>query len=267
MTFTLSKIVGTLLLPTSVICIAIAVGLAMAARRRASCVGLRVAATGFLALIACGTLPVGTLLLVPLEQRFPRAQIEPGDRTFAGIIVLGGAEDGRLSRFHDQLHLTEAAERITEAARLAHRLPALRLAFTGGVAFPGRGNVSGAERIADWWRGVGIASERIVIEGVSRNTHENALMLRAVLEPKAGDRWLLVTSAAHMPRAVGVFREAGFDVTAYPVDYRTEGWSDATQVSTDIASGLKRADEAVREWIGIFAYRLLGRTSALFPSP
>jgi uncharacterized SAM-binding protein YcdF (DUF218 family) len=207
------------------------------------------------------------LLLLPLEQRFPSHAVAAGSRDFTGIIVLGGAEDARLSTARGQLHMNEAAERITEAAVLALRLPTVRLAFAGGVAFPASGVASGAEPVGAWWQAMGIEKDRIELEHVSRNTHENALLTRELLRPKAGERWLLVTSAAHMPRAVGVFRKAGLDVVAYPVDYRTTGPGDLISISAELSNGLRRADEAVREWAGLVSYWLLGRSSALFPAP
>jgi uncharacterized SAM-binding protein YcdF (DUF218 family) len=70
-----------------------------------------------------------------------------------------------------------------------------------------------------------------------------------------------------MPRAVGVFRKAGLDVVAYPVDYRTTGPGDLISISAELSNGLRRADEAVREWAGLVSYWLLGRSSALFPAP
>ena len=78
---------------------------------------------------------------------------------------------------------------------------------------------------------------------------------------------MLVTSAYHMPRAIGVFRREGFAVEAYPVDWRTRGASDLARPFVSLADGLKRSDTAVREWVGLVAYRLSGRTDDLFPSP
>ena len=70
------------------------------------------------------------------------------------------------------------------------------------------------------------AAKRIELEGKSRNTAENATFSKALANPKPGERWLLVTSAHHMPRSVGCFRRAGFAVEAYPVDWRTRGAAD-----------------------------------------
>jgi uncharacterized SAM-binding protein YcdF (DUF218 family) len=113
----------------------------------------------------------------------------------------------------------------------------------------------------------GIARNRIVAEDKSRNTVENALFSKAIAQPKPGDRWLLVTSAYHMPRSVGVFRKAGFPVEPYPVDWRVRGTSDIWAPFQTVSDGLRRTDTAVREWIGLVVYWLTGRSSELFPGP
>ncbi|MDX2156294.1 MAG: YdcF family protein [Hyphomicrobiaceae bacterium] len=267
MTFALSKILWFLLLPSNLMVLAIVVGLVVGLRKPHARTGLRLVAVGVTALLLGGATSLGSVLLLPLEQRFPAFEPAAGSRDFAGIIVLGGAEDGRISEARRQLHLNEAAERITEGARLARLLPSTRVAFTGGAALPILGNVSGADPVGQWWQAMGIAPERIVLEPVSRNTHENAILLVDLLKPKPSERWLLVTSAAHMPRAMGAFRRAGFDVTAFPVDFRTTGIGDLVDLSASLTGGLRRVDEATKEWMGLVAYWLLGRTSALFPAP
>ena len=109
--------------------------------------------------------------------------------------------------------------------------------------------------------------ERLMFEDRSRNTSENALFSKEMAQPKPGERWLLVTSAYHMPRAIGIFRKAGFPVEAYPVDWRTRGPSDLWRPFDRLSEGLRRCDVVVREWAGLLAYWLTGRTSELFPAP
>lgn len=109
--------------------------------------------------------------------------------------------------------------------------------------------------------------DRLILEERSRNTRENARFSAELANPKPGERWLLVTSAWHMPRAVGCFRRAGFPVTAYPVDYRTAGPRDATRFNTFASDGLLEFDLAVKEWIGLVAYKLAGYTDAWMPGP
>ena len=114
---------------------------------------------------------------------------------------------------------------------------------------------------------LGIPRARITLEDRSRNTVENAVLSKAIAQPKPGERWLLVTSAHHLPRAVGVFRKAGFPVEAYPVDWRTRGPEDALRPFASVGDGLRRSDTAVREWVGLAVYWLTGRSSELFPAP
>jgi len=105
------------------------------------------------------------------------------------------------------------------------------------------------------------------LEGRSRNTQENARFTLEMVKPKAGERWLLVTSALHMPRSVGCFRNVGFEVDAYPVGWRTSGRADLLLLNGRISDGLIHTDAAVREWVGLLVYWLTGRTSELFPAP
>ena len=93
------------------------------------------------------------------------------------------------------------------------------------------------------------------------------MLTKAILKPKAADRYLLVTSAWHMPRAIGAFRKAGYDVVAYPVDFRTSGPDDTWRPNSAIYNGLERVDQATKEWLGLLVYRLSGRSSELFPAP
>jgi uncharacterized SAM-binding protein YcdF (DUF218 family) len=124
-----------------------------------------------------------------------------------------------------------------------------------------------AEYAVELLESFGIARNRILLEDKSRNTIENAAFSKALAAPKPGERWLLVTSGYHMPRAIGVFRHAGFAVEAYPVDWRTRGPIDLVLPFESVTAGLRRTDTAVHEWIGLVAYWLAGRTSELFPAP
>ncbi len=267
MMFVASKILWAVLQPSSLLALAMAFGILRALVGRTPRPGIRMAAIALTLLCGLGVSPAATWLIVPLEDRFPAVAVPEGSRDYAGIIVLGGGEDGRVSTARGQLHLNEAGERITQAVILARSLPSTRLIFTGGVGSIVSNRPSAASPVGTYWQSIGIAAERIALEDRSRNTHENAVLTRDMVMPKAGERWLLVTSAAHMPRAMGVFRQAGFDVTAYPVDFRTAGADDLFQPFDSLPAGLKRLDDAAKEWLGLVAYWLLGRSSALFPGP
>jgi uncharacterized SAM-binding protein YcdF (DUF218 family) len=114
---------------------------------------------------------------------------------------------------------------------------------------------------------LGVAHDRITAEEQSRNTLENAAYARLLANPKPGERWLLVTSAYHMPRAIAAFRAEDFAVDAYPVDWRTRGAGDLQRGFSTLSEGLRRTDVATREWVGLVVYRLTGRSTELLPGP
>jgi uncharacterized SAM-binding protein YcdF (DUF218 family) len=264
MFFVLSKVLGFFAIPSNFVIILGLVGvLLMGTRRRRAGVGL---VSGSLILLAVmGLSPLGNALIIPLEQRFPPWDAREGPP--GGIVVLGGAITPDVSSARGEVALNEAAERMTVAVALARRYPSARLLFTGGSAALVFQEGTEAEFALQFIEDSGIAPERIIIEDKSRNTVENAVYSRLLAQPKPGERWLLVTSAYHMPRAVGVFRRAGFAVEAYPVDWRTRGARDALRPFGTMGDGLRRTDTAVREWVGLLMYWLTGRSSALFPAP
>lgn len=226
--------------------------------------GRRLAVLALILLALCGWLPVGNVLIAPLEQRFPKWDGARGAPD--GIVVLGGAIGPDLSAAHREPSLNESAERMTAVADLARRYPTARILFTGGAGRRGQG-ASEADHALLLFESFGIARERIELEDRARNTLENAMFSRGIANPKYAERWLLVTSAHHMPRAVGIFRQAGFRVEAYPVDFRTKGREDLLVPFASLAAGLARTDVAAREWAGLFFSWLAGRTPDLFPGP
>jgi uncharacterized SAM-binding protein YcdF (DUF218 family) len=161
-----------------------------------------------------------------------------------------------------------SVDRVIATATLALRYPKARIIYSGGNA-----NLlfDDTARETDYalslFTGFGISRERLLMEGRSRNTLENAEFSKALAAPKSGERWLLVTSAFHMPRSVGLFRKAGFAVEPYPVDWRLGGRADLWTFGTNMDRGLGRFDIATREWIGLVAYWISGKTSEFFPGP
>jgi uncharacterized SAM-binding protein YcdF (DUF218 family) len=264
MFFVLSKILGFFALPSNtVIAIGVLGIMLLATRWRRTGVGLAMASV--LGCAVMGLSPLGNALILSLEQRFPPWDATRG--TPDGIVVLGGAITPEVSVARGMPALNEAAERITAAVELARRYPNARLIFSGGSGALLYGEGVEAEIAIRQFEALGLPHERVVAEEQSRNTVENAVFSRLIAEPKPGERWLLVTSAYHMPRAVAVFRAAGFPVEAYPVDWRTRGSADALRPFESVGDGLRRTDTAVREWVGLVVYRLTGRTEELLPSP
>ncbi len=207
------------------------------------------------------------LLIRPLEHRFEAPDLERPGPAIAGIIVLGGGADLQAPGSRQIAGLNEAAERYTEAVALARRLPGVRLVFSGGSGGLLTADAPEAETAGRLFEALGVAKDRITLEAASRDTYENALFTARLLQPRPGERWLLVTSAWHMPRAMGCFRKAGFAVEPWPVDYRTPRQLDLTRWNTSIPEGLRRIDFVAKEYVGLVVYYLTGRTDALLPAP
>jgi len=228
-------------------------------------IGRQLLVASILLIAAIGILPLGDVLTIPLEDRFPRWN--PASGPPSGIVVLGGAINAEISSRRGGVGLSDAAERLTAAADLARRYPAARVVFTGGNgALLGDGPRE-ADFAICFLESLGVAKGRIIIERRARNTIENAAFTKQLVVPAPGERWILVTSAMHIPRAMGVFREAGFPVEAYPVDYQTGGWDDLLKIPGSLMGGIRLTDAAVHEWLGLFAYWITGQVSDLFPAP
>jgi uncharacterized SAM-binding protein YcdF (DUF218 family) len=227
--------------------------------------GRKLAVTTLLLLALAAFSPLGNLLLYPLESRFP--PWDPSRGAPDGIIVLGGSVDTDLSAAHRTPVVAHAADRLLAPTELARRYPNARIVFTGGNANLLSTDAREADYSAPILETAGIAKQRLILERESRNTYENAIFTKQLVAPKPGERWLLVTSAFHMPRSIGIFRKAGFDVEAYPVDWRMGGREDLLSFTNSAGDGLGRTEVAVREWIGLVAYRLMGRTRELLPGP
>jgi uncharacterized SAM-binding protein YcdF (DUF218 family) len=262
--FALSKTLGIMLLPTNFLIGAGFLGAILLATRFAS-FGRKLLTASAVLLAICAFSPLGNCLLYPLEQRFPPWDAARGAPD--GIIVLGASIEAELSAAHGTAVVRSAPDRIIAAAALAQRYPNARVVFSGGSA----NLISNDAREADYagavFESLGIAKSRLTMERRSRNTLENAEFSKALVAPKGGERWLLVTSAFHMPRSVGLFRQAGFDVEPYPVDWRVGGRDDLFAFSNVAVDGLGRTDLAVREWIGLMAYRVTGKINELLPGP
>lgn len=260
MFFLPSKIFWLVVAPANLLTMVALAGVALLFTRFAR-TGRVLAALGVVGLFLFGATPLSRAIIRILEDRFPIAAND--ERKVDGIVVLGGA----IGVVRGQIKFTDEASRMTTAIALARRHPGARLVFAGGGAsLVSAVTVTEADAARMLFRAVGIPDERVTYEDRSRNTRENALFAQKLVAPKAGERWLLVTSAYHMPRAVGAFRAVGFAVEAHPVDFHSSGQArDYLRPYGKWADGLRVADLGVKEWIGLIAYRLAGYTDELLP--
>ena len=262
--FLLSKTLGTMLLPANFLIVAGVLGAILLLTRWAA-LGRKLLTVSVLLLALCGFSPLGKLLILPLEHRFPVWDASRGAPD--GIVVLGGAIDPDLSAAHGRPILDRSGDRIVAAAELARQYPNARIVYSGGNAnLVTDDSAKEADYALSMFEDLGVAKARLAADRLSRNTVENAEFVKTVANPKEGERWLLVTSAFHMPRSIGLFRRAGFKVEAYPVDWRASP-SKALSLSSVAMNGLERTEVAMREWIGLTAYRLTGKTDDFLPGP
>lgn len=262
MFFYLSKIIWFFTAPTNALVGLVALGAALLFTRWGR-LGRGVTALSAAGLVLIAATPLPKVLIRPIEDRFERSP--PDQRPVDGIVVMGGS----IGFARGEIDFGPGASRLTAAVDLARRYPAARVVFTGGESgLLDRSDETEAKAAGQYFRLVGLPPERVILEDASRNTRENALFTRRLVEPKPGERWLLVTSAFHMPRSIGCFRAVGLDLEPYPVDYRTEGDArDYYRVSRNFSWSLALADLTIREWIGLVAYRIAGFTQELLPGP
>jgi uncharacterized SAM-binding protein YcdF (DUF218 family) len=210
-------------------------------------------ALGFVSFLV---LPLGRWAVDPLEDRFPVPKLtQPID----GILLLTGAIDVRETTRRGQPIFSGYAERVTATAALAHRFPGARLLVSGGSFDPTLPSEAAAHR--DLLVAMGIDGARILTEEHARNTCESALFSYQQMPAAPSERWVLVTSAFHMPRAIACFRHVGWNIVPFPA-----GYLDHQSDVFALVGNLHVFDLALHEWVGLVAYRLLGETDAVFPA-
>jgi uncharacterized SAM-binding protein YcdF (DUF218 family) len=179
-----------------------------------------------------------------------------------GIIVLGGSVQWDISEQHGQLNLNAAGERMVAAAALARRYPQAQLVLTGlyRETIPADFRPDALPR--SLFAGPEFGGRPLTYIGAARSTYEEGLLVLEQVRPAAGQTWLLVTSAMHMPRATQVFATLGWtNLIPYPVDYRAPATPRLLNLNLNIGEQLQRFDDAVREWAALIVYRNTGRIS------
>lgn len=263
MFFVASKLFWMFASPIDLLLIGALLGALYSGGRHAR-IGRPVAIAALLVLIAVAMTPIGLLLAVPLEDRFPQP---PADMPPPyGIIVLGGAINDAVSKARGQSVFDEG-ERVVETAQLAKRYPAARIIFSGGAGALTAGASTEALEARKLLVDLGVDPARVTLEDKSRSTDENARFTARLVHPEPSQRWLLVTSAYHTTRSIGVFEKAGFNVIPFPVAYRTLGSQNGLTWDFDPARNFRIFEVATKEWIGLAAYWATGRMDHLFPGP
>lgn len=240
-------------------------GLLIFKRTRRFAIGGLIFVTGVSLLIT--VIPVGTILSHALETRFEKPNLK--NLEFAGAVTLAGSLDPNSYLQRSEMHVGNSADRIFAMLRLASLYPDKPILFTGGDGNLTERGFSEAAVLENWLDDSGLKTSNMYFEGQSRNTHENATKSLEMIYrdwPELSQKpWILVTSAQHMPRAIGTFREAGWNVIPYPVDRLTS--DDIHLTSLNVSEAIYSLGRALREWVGLTAYYWTGRTDEWFPGP
>lgn len=215
------------------------------------------AAMALLLVLMIGWLPLPDMLIRNLESEY--AELPPGTdlQGYVGLIVLGGStESSEVAHAHTQPLLNGAGERQAAPIWMIRANPHLRLLYTGGGGELGGHSISEADRAKVFFDAMGLSSQTVQYESKSRTTYENATMSAKLPGVDIRQRWLLVTSAWHMPRAAATFRKVGWNVTPYPVDFRTG--KDTSWTAYSLQAGVAKWELVAHEILGNFAYRMSG---------
>ena len=267
MLFVLSKVLWALIDPGNLLLLAwlFGAGALFCPVSRLRRAGRWILGAAALCALAIAVLPLGALILKPLEDRFAGVTATEVE-TVDGIVVLGGGIDASVSMTRHRGELTAAGDRVAAMVALALLHPGARIVYSGGSGSLLEQGFRGADGARLSVGMLGLDPGRIDFEATARTTRENALLAKPLARPGPGEVWLLVTSAWHMPRAVGAFRAAGWSVTPFPVDYRTRQDGESA-LRFDFSGGLSTLSLGVKEWVGLLIYRVFGWSDALFPKP
>jgi len=259
--FYISKLVWLLVSPDSLLLVLIILSLALLYIGKIKQAKILLTTISLL-LIIIASFPVGEWLLYPLESRFQTNPNLP-DKV-DGIIVLSGAEDAELYHIWKQVELGAAAERDITFLTLARQHPKAKLVFTGGSGSLTKQEYKGADVAKKLFEQLSFDTTKIIFERESRNTYENVIYSKDLVKPIKNENWILITTGWHMPRSVGIFCKAKWPVIPYPVDHQTNK-DNLFRIDFDLANNLYTLKTAIKEWLGLFAYYLSGKTTSFFP--
>jgi uncharacterized SAM-binding protein YcdF (DUF218 family) len=265
--FVLSKLAWALLSPSNLLLILFALGTLFLLFNRARIAKWILVPTSVVAL-SIMSYPMADWLMTPLESRFSKPLQMP--EKIDGIIVLGGGEDIMRSASWHVAEVGQGADRFIGAAQLSLDYPQAKILYAGGnssVQKQGLQNDLSIEQ--QLFSAMGVDLKRLIIEKQARNTFENFTNIKPLLPKTTDDKlgsYLLVTSAFHMPRSVGIARKQGINVIPYPVDYRSLQ-AEQRVWGLDFYDHLQVLEPAWKEWIGLVIYYLTDKTSSLFPGP
>lgn len=258
----LSKLLPLFLYPLGLICILLLIALVLLWRKpRWAALPITLA---LIVVLVSSNAWVSDWLVRSLEfQNLPPKELPTVD----AIVVLGGCTKPMVPP-RPWVDVADEADRVLHAANLYKAGKAPKIILSGGrVDWQGNNPVPESEDMAVLLRAMGIPDTALIQEPTSRNTHENGVNVKQIVETQKIRRMLLVTSALHMPRSLRIFQKLGMDVVAAPTDYwiveneRNEYQASPQAFTLSLlpeAERLRLTTRALKEYVGIVVYWLRG---------
>lgn len=260
----LSKLLPLFIYPIGLSCLLLLMAIVLILKRRSRRALIPIGlALGILWISSSGLF--STVLVRSLEQQYLPPSFPANNPTPSqAIVLLGGATGSQLAP-RPWVDITDEGDRILHAAQLYRQGRAPLIIPTGGrIAWRGPGDPEASD-MSLLLQTMGVPESAIVPESKALNTYENAVNIQALLKERKIDRFFLVTSASHMPRSMMIFRKLGMEPTAAPTDYtrtdqesRITGFQDLLLGLLPDAEFLRDTNRAIKEYIGIWVYRLKG---------
>ncbi len=260
--FVLSKLLWLLIRPENLIIIALAIVILLFFLKKDELAKKYLYITSTM-IFFIAIFPIGSWLLYPLETHFPTKPDLP--KQVDGIILLGGSFLPSNSEAWNKVQTNSFADRIHDFLALIHRYPNAKAIFTGGSASVLNAHQTEAYFAEKLFTNIGIKKGRIEFEDRARNTYENILYSKKIAQPQANETWVVITTAFHLPRTIGIFCQQQWPVIPYPADFHTNP-KGLFSLTLNLSAHLNTLNYAIHEWIGLVAYFLTGKTTSLLPN-
>lgn len=203
-----------------------------------------------------GFFPIGDWILYPLESKY---KVNPELKHVDGIIVLSGAINPERTRLWNQTVINDSSERLFAFIALSKKYPEARLVYTGGSGDITNQHDKHADVAARLFREQGLDTTKIAFESESRNTSESSILTKKIVNPQKDEKWVLITTAWHMPRSIGIFCKADWLVIPYPVDFRTKP-DKLFRIEWSFSGHLSQLKIGIKEWLGVLVYSVTGKS-------
>jgi len=250
----LKKIVAPLFFPIPLCIEILLLGLFFLWFTRKQKAGRIVVSIGVLLLCTLSYGAVSDIVVRPLEYEHPPLMKLEDVCEVKWVVVLGGGHTSD-PKVPITSQLSRASiVRLVEGIRLHNMLPESKLILSGGSAFD---PVPNANVLADVALAIGVDKQRVILESGSKDTKDEARLIQKIV---GNDRFVLVTSAYHMPRSVGLFQKLGMKPIPAPTDHLVkERQGMGPGLFFPSAGGLSKAERAFREYLGLGWAKLRGQ--------